>query len=717
MEVQSTIPAKRGPEDDVQFVSVHPVKKARGSRESSPAQNQQVSEKNIAHPQAQKQGAQTDDTRLNNTDAALESQPGPSSTSDQHVSFPGLENYVFPPPPDLKPSRTSHSSLVLSPRQLPQPTLPKQSQTTMQTTQGLQGFMQPPQFQVPWGMSGLYPQAAPVNPDGPLSRPTPLPSLQHQYAGANTIMDIDDQPLSMSMALRKGEPPKLGQCGQVPDAVLSSPSKPDEQDRTARAPSHQADHCQTSTLPYPSPRQEPQSRAQTPSHTQTRPPTPTATQNRAPSPANIVSNNTSTVTGTEGLASQQTLPPKGPCVVCEQMRQQILFNQANGLPIAHLAQLSHGWHGQSPVAQALTGRPNTGFSLVPNLVQNLQQRLQPIPLGHLPLSYGMQSIPVQVQMQLQRQITTPNVNGNEHSQGISPQNQQNQQAHGQQPPGQVTSQLAPGQPPQYMYSQLPSLPQSGMMQRPIMMHQQPLAPPPPPSSPQPSPQPIPTNQGPALPEPKKHSPNLIVDIAETCEELFPYEEVAKRHGVTRVKVVETFGAIIQLPLLRCTTDKKRHGKLATSRLREYTKAKKDMEATSAASAAKTTPAVSTPPTPASPVAQNQEAQAQANQVTGTQTQNQTRQMQAMQTQAMQAQAIQAQAMQSQALQAQVNQMYATQGNINHSQPPPPPPQPGQVNPSQDRSALPGVFEMTNTISPLGLPSNLTNGLSGHWQQQ
>ena len=45
---------------------------------------------------------------------------------------------------------------------------------------------------------------------------------------------------------------------------------------------------------------------------------------------------------------------------------------------------------------------------------------------------------------------------------------------------------------------------------------------------------------------RKPSPNLIVDVAETCQEKFPFEEVAKRHNVTVDKVFEIFAAIIQV---------------------------------------------------------------------------------------------------------------------------------------------------------------------------
>jgi hypothetical protein len=76
---------------------------------------------------------------------------------------------------------------------------------------------------------------------------------------------------------------------------------------------------------------------------------------------------------------------------------------------------------------------------------------------------------------------------------------------------------------------------------------------------------------------RKPSPNLIVDVAETCQQKFPFEEVAGRHNVPVDKVIEVFAAIIQVPLLRCPTDRRRPGKLATSRVKEYARAKKGIQ--------------------------------------------------------------------------------------------------------------------------------------------
>jgi hypothetical protein len=69
----------------------------------------------------------------------------------------------------------------------------------------------------------------------------------------------------------------------------------------------------------------------------------------------------------------------------------------------------------------------------------------------------------------------------------------------------------------------------------------------------------------------------IVDIAETCQEMFPFAAVAERHNQLIQKVFDTFSAIIQPPLLRNADDKRRHGSLGKRRVKEYRDAKRAME--------------------------------------------------------------------------------------------------------------------------------------------
>ncbi|ROT40611.1 hypothetical protein SODALDRAFT_376390 [Sodiomyces alkalinus F11] len=71
--------------------------------------------------------------------------------------------------------------------------------------------------------------------------------------------------------------------------------------------------------------------------------------------------------------------------------------------------------------------------------------------------------------------------------------------------------------------------------------------------------------------------HIVVDIADTCLEMFPFDEVAQRHSQPVQKVRDVFDAIIQVPLLRCTTDKRRAGKLGTARVKEFNQTRREMQ--------------------------------------------------------------------------------------------------------------------------------------------
>ncbi|KAM0280902.1 hypothetical protein ACHAQH_003791 [Verticillium albo-atrum] len=91
-----------------------------------------------------------------------------------------------------------------------------------------------------------------------------------------------------------------------------------------------------------------------------------------------------------------------------------------------------------------------------------------------------------------------------------------------------------------------------------------------------------------FPQTPSNGKHIIVDIADTCLEIFPFEAVAKRHQQPVQKIKDVFNAVIQVPLLRCPTDKRRAGKLGTARVKEYTQAKKDMRSGSRDSQARQT---------------------------------------------------------------------------------------------------------------------------------
>jgi len=74
-----------------------------------------------------------------------------------------------------------------------------------------------------------------------------------------------------------------------------------------------------------------------------------------------------------------------------------------------------------------------------------------------------------------------------------------------------------------------------------------------------------------------HPPNMLVDIAQTCQDNFPFALIAKRHNQPIQKVFDTFSAVIQLPLLRSAVDARRPGKLGSLRMKEFRAMKKGLK--------------------------------------------------------------------------------------------------------------------------------------------
>ncbi|KAB5535314.1 hypothetical protein GE09DRAFT_1227297 [Coniochaeta sp. 2T2.1] len=72
----------------------------------------------------------------------------------------------------------------------------------------------------------------------------------------------------------------------------------------------------------------------------------------------------------------------------------------------------------------------------------------------------------------------------------------------------------------------------------------------------------------------KHAQNLLVDVAELVAEVFPFDIVARQHGTLPRKVSEALAAVVQVPLLRCATDKRRAGRLGSDRIKEFREARK-----------------------------------------------------------------------------------------------------------------------------------------------
>lgn len=107
-----------------------------------------------------------------------------------------------------------------------------------------------------------------------------------------------------------------------------------------------------------------------------------------------------------------------------------------------------------------------------------------------------------------------------------------------------------------------------------MRHETPPTPSPLPATPTPA---SPAKSHPALStKHRKPARNLIVDIAETCHERFPFEDVAKRQNVAVSEVREVYDAIIGVPLLVSASDRRRAGEVARSRKAEYRSVKRDI---------------------------------------------------------------------------------------------------------------------------------------------
>lgn len=682
-EFSSSIPAKRGPEDDVQFVSSHlVVKKGRTGLEPAPAQEQQPSEQSNALSHGQSAIIQPpQDLQGLSFGGSLMSAP----VLGRRASIAGLENYVFPQPLNSTTSQTSRSSPMLSPKQLPRSVLletaDKMAQPTAGTPTPPSTSLQHGSLQIPWGMASLYPQPASTPAHTAWNPQLSLPPVQAQR---------NEQPPSVPERAPSQPPPVRARTpeGLNPTSILppgSSYSRAKEPSPQPAERIHDSPSTQPGSIPPPQP--DPKAANEVPAQTAS---SNDHSSNNVQSPtiptANYANHTATIVTNAQPQVS------KPPCLICEQMRQQAFLNQATGLPAGHHLHLQQqGWQGLSPFQQQLhLANPST---TAPGMgLQNYQFRYQPFHAGQYPVGFAIPQVQVPVQMPVQRVAQVVNLNPEEQWQGERPQNGQSQ-INSQSPLAlATTNQATPGplQVPQsgrqtYLQGSAPPPQPSLVTARPNIVVQQSAMPA---TLAHPSSAVLPSTavQQPQLPliaqspkttttqpEPRKHSPNLIVDIAETCEDVFPWDEVAQRHGVPRAKIVETFSAIIQLPLLRCTTDKKRHGKLATSRLREYTKAKKDVEAAAAKGAATTSAAAITATTKApstESAAPNKSSPSQSSPLRPSQSNAESH-------------------------------LQTAETAYTGFKPP----------------ILPSVLEMANTMAPLGLPSTLSSSLPGQWQQQ
>ncbi|KAL7627584.1 hypothetical protein AAE478_001777 [Parahypoxylon ruwenzoriense] len=230
------------------------------------------------------------------------------------------------------------------------------------------------------------------------------------------------------------------------------------------------------------------------------------------------------------LSDNPTRPhvTKQPCQICFRMRQQANFTKTQGFPMMHHSMPHH------MIPQMACHQPY-GQHFHPQMMAMAPNNMHAFSAG-----YGPMIVPVNSNnfAALPSHMSSPMQQTDQQSTGLNPQ---------------PTAENSGDQP-----QSLPT-PATSATNSPTISN--------------------PTKPPASLIQPtyRKPSPNLIVDVAETCQEKFPFEEVAKRHNVPIEKVFDVFAAIIQVPLLRCPTDRRRAGKLATTRVKEYTKAKKDIQ--------------------------------------------------------------------------------------------------------------------------------------------
>lgn len=276
---------------------------------------------------------------------------------------------------------------------------------------------------------------------------------------------------------------------------------------------------------------------------------------------------------------QQTAPQKSPCLICARARQNACHGQ--GQQQAMVQDLAHGAHLHGPVPP-LTSiwnpfPPQFGNfgqyspTAASALVSSPLTKVNPMSTWN-PASGQIHHTPPS------SRAATPGIVGNFAGYVMPTQGNPHLGLIGRPPATHPSSQSSGGSPRPPVGPSMPtSNPSSSRSRTPAPISTSPVTPPPSAAA---AADKAPQKQlslAPPLPttlSKRKHAQNLLVDVAETVEEIFPFEEVARRHGVLQRKVVEALAAVVQVPLLRCATDKRRPGKLGSERMKEYREARK-----------------------------------------------------------------------------------------------------------------------------------------------
>lgn len=558
-----SFPSKRKPEEEVQFVSSKPVKKVRGSKDSPAEAHPTVDQTDTSRVCPPHGDAHPVNTASHVAPSLPTSQPlHELSNFNRGASLPSMENYVFPPPLDAVPSQTSRSSPILSPKQLPQAIPSSQTDNQMDPSTPLNSndAKLPAWCNVSWTPPSMPPQSTSMNVLMTPNQSMMTPYVQPSVPELSALVHGEKQKSRTSEKLTN--PPHCHEPVNQPRKDLDTESTHNSQ----QFPREKVPESAQASLPS-----GPQISWQ---------PAQPASQ-IPPGPIPYIQSSVQQHVGNSsgyGVANVHPLPPKPPCFACEQMRQQALHNKAAMYPVGgNTPHGNHGWHGPEvahgnhPAHMQPMPFPAAGFGMSPNMIQNHSHRPQHIYHGQVPMGYGMTPVSTQgpYPTTVQRAFPVADMSASESVPGVSSHkvttNPQLSVSPG-------SSAVSPTERNQHTQAQ-------GASSRPLAKQPSPAV------APSPTPAAAATPRPPTPPPSESHSPNLIVDIAETCEALFPWDEVAERHNVPRQKVLDTFAAIIQLPLIRCTTDKKRHARLATNRLKDYTRGKNLMNMASPGSTA------------------------------------------------------------------------------------------------------------------------------------
>ena len=572
-------PAKRPLNEDIQFVSSNPVKKRKSSGQGKSAEEAQPDQVPTL-PASTSHGATCPEPPLlershNSTGGVgLVSQPASSEACERgggHLS--AMENFVFPQRGPSADTSQTRASEAISPKQLPQTTAPN-------------GFTEPGSQNAPpaslpavsLDQISCLNAAAPPNfaamdttsfntPFAPgdvtsqfFNRSAYLPFNPH------AVLPFSTYPLGGLMSL-PGVGPWVNPSGLPTTGTAPGQNDQDKPPNTASG--------QSQGLGCAENMQAPESAGAS-----TSVPAP-----KLPGPSNPT---TPQAQNPHAAAVQQDQVPKPPCLVCERFRREASHGQGQ-----NLSHRGHDGHTQgTPMAPPF---PSFGNMLPPNHFYSGGARGMAMHPAGLPPSGPWLG-----------QMPTANTTNHQHQAGGNyTQNTLSQCISG---PG-TQSSLGMHMFPSQYHSSFAGRPAAGYSLyhntaecpkptpglgiptsntggnrsgTPIPATNMGTAPPPSGSvngiaapihaTKQPSPGTPPPS--PATVAKRKHARNLLVDVAETVEEIFPFEEVARRHGVLPRKVIEALAAVVQIPLLRCATDKRRAGKLGTDRMKEYREARK-----------------------------------------------------------------------------------------------------------------------------------------------